>query len=93
MTNERIGDLLIELGKLPEALDNFRAALAVRERLAVLAPDNAGWQHDLSISYQKIAGVAGRAGKLPEALESYGAGIAIAERLARVRSLQRRLAA
>ena len=36
------------------ALDNFRAAHAIAERLAKTDPSNAGWQLDLAMSHDKI---------------------------------------
>jgi hypothetical protein len=54
------------------------------ERLAKSDPGNAGWQRDLSVSYNIKVGYALVAqGSLPEALQSYPDGLAIMERLAK----------
>ena len=79
---DRIGDVLVAQGNLPEALKSFRDGLAIRDRLARADPGNAGWQRDLSVSYEKVGDVLVAQGNLPEALKSFRDGLAIAERLA-----------
>ena len=46
-------------------------------------PENAGWQHNLSVSYSKIGDVLMAQGNLAEALKSYRDGLAVADRLAK----------
>ena len=75
--------MLVAQGNLPEALKSFRDALAIRDRLAKADPGNAGWQRDLSVSYNKIGDVLVAQGNLPEALASYQASLAISDRLAK----------
>jgi tetratricopeptide (TPR) repeat protein len=70
-------------GNLPEALKSFRDSLAIRERLAKADPNNAGWQRDLSVSYNKVGDVLVAQGNLPEALKSFRYSLAIRERLAK----------
>ena len=41
----------------PDALQSFRASLAIAERLAKADAGNAGWQRDLSVSYEKVGNV------------------------------------
>jgi tetratricopeptide (TPR) repeat protein len=79
---EKIGDVLVAQGNLPEALKSFRDGLAIRERLAQTDPGNAGWQRDLSVSYNKIGDVLVAQGNLPEALKLFRDGLAIRDRLA-----------
>ena len=69
-------------GDLPAALTSYQASLAIWERLAKSDPANAGWQRDLSVSYEKVGNVQVAQG-LPEALTSYQASLAIADRLAK----------
>ena len=69
-------------GNLPEALTSFRDGLAIADRLAQADPGNAGWQRDLSVSYNKIGDVLVAQGNLPEALTSFRDGLAIRDRLA-----------
>jgi hypothetical protein len=57
-------------------------SLAIFERLARSDPGNAGWQRDLSVSYEKSGDVQGAQGNLKAALKSYSDGLAIAERVA-----------
>src|SRR5262249_35187611 len=52
---ERVGDVLVAQGNLPEALKSFRDGLAIRDRLAQADPGNAGWQRDLVVSNWKLA--------------------------------------
>ncbi len=68
---------------LPEALKAYRDSLAIAERLAKADPGNAGWQRDLSVSYDKVGDVLVAQGTLPEALKAYRDSLAIRERLAK----------
>jgi tetratricopeptide (TPR) repeat protein len=79
---ERVGDVLVAQGNLPEALKTFRDGLGIRERLAQSDPGNAGWQRDLSVSFERVGDVLVAQGNLGEALKSYRNDLAIAERLA-----------
>ncbi len=69
-------------GALADALKANRDSLAIAERLAKADPGNAGWQRDLSVSYNRVGDVVVAQGDLPEALKDYRDGLAIAERLA-----------
>ena len=55
----------------------------MRDRLAKADPNNAGWQRDLSVSYNKVGDVLVAQGNLPEALKSYQGSLAIRDRLAK----------
>jgi len=57
--------------------------LAIRERLAKSDPANAGWQRDLSLSYDEVGDVQVAQRSLSEALQFYRDGLAIRERLAK----------
>jgi len=77
---------------LPEALKTFRDGSGCRAS-GTGRPGNAGWQRDLSVSYNKIGDVLVDQGNLPEAVNR-SATAAIRERLAqatRQRGLQRDL--
>ena len=76
-----LGDVRMSQGDLTAALENYRAAMAIRERLAASDPGNAEWQRDLSISHERIGDVLAE-GDLTAALEDYRAAISIRERLA-----------
>ena len=54
---DRVGNVLVAQGNLPEALKSYRDSLAIRDRLAKSDPGNAGWQRDLSVSYNRIGEV------------------------------------
>ena len=79
----RVGDVQVAQGNLPAALASYQAGLAIADRLAKSDPGNAGWQRDLSVSYDKVGDVQVAQGNLPAALTSYQAGLAIADRLAK----------
>ena len=69
-------------GDLAAALKSFRDSLAIMERLAQSDPSNAGWQRDLSVSYDKVGDVQEAQGDLEAALKSYRDGLAIKRTLA-----------
>jgi len=52
---EKVGDVFVAQGNLPQALESFQASLAIAERLAKADPRNAGWQRDLWVSYWRLA--------------------------------------
>ena len=57
MSYEKVGDVLVAQGNLPEALKAFRHSHDIFNRLAQADPGNAGWQGDLIVSYVKLAGI------------------------------------
>jgi tetratricopeptide (TPR) repeat protein len=69
-------------GDLAGALQAYEDARRVRERLAASDPGNAGWQRDLSVSWNKLGDVRVAQGDLAGALEAYQQDLAIAEGLA-----------
>jgi len=77
----KVGDVLVAQGNLPEALKSFRDSLAIRDRLAKADPDNAGWQRDLALSHGRVTTVLARQGERAKALEGFQAGRAIIARL------------
>ena len=77
-----LGDIRIARGDLSIAMDDYREAKGIADRLAQSDPGNAGWQRDLSVSYNKIGDVLVAQGNLPEALKAYRDGLAIRDRLA-----------
>jgi tetratricopeptide (TPR) repeat protein len=70
-------------GNPSAALTSYEVNLAIAERLAKSDPGNAGWQRDLSVSYNKIGDAQMVQGNRSAALTSYEANLAIAERLAK----------
>ena len=46
-------------------------------------PDNAGWQRDLSVSFNKVGDVQVAQGDLPAALKSFRDSLAIRDRLSK----------
>ena len=68
-------------GDLAAALISFQAEFLILDRLAKSDGGNAGWQHDLAMSYEKIGAVQKARGDLPAALISFEAEFAILDRL------------
>jgi tetratricopeptide (TPR) repeat protein len=79
---ERLADVLTAQGNLPGALAALHTSHAIAERLAAADPDNASWQHDLSVSHNNLGDLLRAQGNLAGALAAFQAGRAIAERLA-----------
>src|ERR1700732_1057470 len=69
-------------GDLGAALKSYEARQAIISCLATSDPGNAGWQRDLSVSYEKVGGVQEAQGNLAGALKSYSDSLAIRDRLA-----------
>ena len=78
-----LGDILVERGDLAAAKTAYQQAGAAAERLAKSDPNNAGWQRNLSVSYNRVGDVQVSQGGLPDALRSYRDALSIAERLAK----------
>lgn len=76
-----MGETFRAQGDLVAALERYRAALAIWERLAAADPSTAELQQNLSVSHNNIANTLWHLGDLPAALERYRAGLLIAERL------------
>jgi phage terminase large subunit-like protein len=60
-----------QLGARPHYVGNTGDSLAIADRLAKADPNNAEWQRDLSISYNKVGDVLVAQGDLTDALKSY----------------------
>jgi tetratricopeptide (TPR) repeat protein len=65
-------------GDGPAALQSYRDAFAIAERMARSNPGNAGWQRDLCVSYDKVGDAQSAQGDLQDALQSYRSGLAVA---------------
>ena len=78
-----MGDIAQQRGNLGAAGATYHEAETIADRLAKSDPGNAGWQRDLSVSYNKVGDVQVAQGNLPAALASYQAGLAIRDRLAK----------
>jgi hypothetical protein len=53
----KVGDVLVAQGNLPEALKSYRDSLAIRDRLAKSDPGNAGWQRDLAVCDERLGDI------------------------------------
>ena len=81
---KRHGDVLVEQGNLPEALQAFRDGHGIFDRLARIDPGNAGRRSDLAVSYDCVGDVLVEQGNLPEALKSFREALALRERLVEI---------
>ena len=81
-TRIELGDAQVVLGQSVPALETYRTALSIAETLAGRDPDNIEWQHDLSVSYDRIGQVLVAQGNGPGALAAYQKGLALSEFLA-----------
>ena len=70
-------------GDLAGALKSYRDSVAIREKLSKQDPGNAGWQRELSVSYNNVGDVQRDQGDLAGALKSYRDTLAILEKLAK----------
>ena len=70
-------------GNFAEALKTYRMLCLSPSRLAKSDPENAGWQHNLSVAYNKIGDALAAGGNLTEALRIFQDSLAIRERLPR----------
>jgi tetratricopeptide (TPR) repeat protein len=65
-----LGDIREQRGDLTAALAFYRDGLAIADRLAKSDPGDAGWQRDLSVSYNRVGDVQVGQGDLAGALKS-----------------------
>jgi tetratricopeptide (TPR) repeat protein len=72
---------LLAIGDTAGALAAAEQARQIMADLLASNPGNAGWQDDLSVSYNKVGDVQLAQGDLAGALKSYRDGFAIAKRL------------
>ena len=84
---ERVGDVLgypygANLGDKPGALQNYRKALAIRESLAVTAPNDSELQWDLAGTYIRLGQVSEFQGNFADALANLAKAQRISQRLA-----------
>ena len=49
-----LGNVQVQQGDLAGALSSYRKALGIAETMAARDPINTGWQHNLSVSYNKL---------------------------------------
>ena len=77
----RRADLFMQRGDLASAEQAYRAALAVRERLAAEDPGNVDRQRNLSISHDNIGKVLNARGDMVGAERAHRASLAVAEQL------------
>jgi tetratricopeptide (TPR) repeat protein len=78
-----LGDIQIARGALTAAMAEYDLGKTIFERLAKADPGNAGWQRDLSVSFDRVGDVLVAQGNLQEALKAYRDSLAIRDRLAK----------
>ena len=70
-------------GDLAGALQAYEAGLAIAERLAGSDPGNAGWQRDLSVSWERVGGIREQQHDTAGALEAWRQALAVSLPLAK----------
>jgi tetratricopeptide (TPR) repeat protein len=81
---DKIGDMLLSGGTAAaadETLDDYRSALAIRERLAAADAGSALWQKEIEVSQNKIADILLRTGARDDAIARYQKALDIAQKL------------
>ena len=81
LTVNRIADVMVAQGNLPEAQRLCGESLRIAQRLAESDPANAAWQRDLSVSFERLGNLATAQGNLPEAQRLFGESLRIPQRL------------
>jgi serine/threonine protein kinase/Flp pilus assembly protein TadD len=81
LNHDNRGVLLRDLGKLPEAEEQFRQALAMLKKLADDFPAVPAYQLDLATRHTNLGVVLGNLGRWPEAEEQDRQGLEIQEKL------------
>ena len=79
---QELGEQKVRAARLQEALDAFRAALALRAGLAAHDPDNGEWQRQVSISHTSLGDVMKAQGDLASAREEFRVAMNISASLA-----------
>jgi tetratricopeptide (TPR) repeat protein len=79
-----LGDVEQAQGNIAGARSLYETAVAIAEPIAKTDPSDAGWQRDISVSYERIGNVLLRQGKLTDALVWFRNSLAARERLAKL---------
>jgi tetratricopeptide (TPR) repeat protein len=77
-----LSDGLQLIGDSAGAMEQIKAEQAIRERLTTQEPDNASFQNNLGVSYDRMGGILQAQGDLTGALAEFSKSLAISERLA-----------
>ncbi len=70
------------LGNRSTALDHYERGQALVQALAARDPNNAEWQRDLSVSYDRVGDISAARGDRDGALKAFNDGLEIAKALA-----------
>ena len=70
------------IGDPAGALQNYRAALAIRQELVAADPTNAPFRRDLAVGHRKVGLMLAATGDQASALQSYQAALALRQELA-----------
>ncbi|MBL8830508.1 MAG: DUF4062 domain-containing protein [Planctomycetaceae bacterium] len=70
--HKRVGDVLMEQGNLPAALDAYQASLAINKRVAAADPGgNVYYERQLAVAYSKVGSALMALGNLNTALDAF----------------------
>src|SRR5262249_40762332 len=82
VSDNKVGDVLVEQRKLDDALVSYMDGLSIIRALASKDDQNTQWQRDLSVSTERVGDVLLAQGKIDQALRSYRESMAIRQTLA-----------
>src|SRR5262249_27899583 len=80
-SQEKLGDVLKSEGNLAAALESYKDALAITDRMAKSEPKDFQEQRNLAIGLSHVAGMQMATGKSEEALANYTKALAVEEKL------------
>ena len=78
---DRLGDLLSNIGQLPEAKAAYAQSLAICQQLQTSLGDSPQVLRDLSVSFDKVGNIEQQLGDLPAAKAAYAQSLAIRQQL------------
>ncbi len=88
-----LGDVEAKLGAREKASQHYERGQSLVLALSSRDPNNAEWQRDLSVSYDKIGDISAARGDRDGALKAFNDGLDIRKAARRARPQQRRMAA
>ena len=78
----KLGDVSIQTGQVPEALEHYQKGLEISQNLAAAHPMDVEVQRDLSVSYNKLGNVSLQEGQVTAAFGYYQQLLEVSQKLA-----------
>ena len=77
--HNNLGTVLLDRGRIEEALEQFRTSIAIKETLLAAQPENDALKIELGDSYSWLGSVLQARGELDAALDMHRADVAVTE--------------